>query len=275
MSADPATLRAEPAPAQAAAAIRLRGVEKTYPTARGHEAPAVRDLSFDVAPGEFVCLVGPSGSGKTTTLNLIAGLDRPTRGEVEAGGRPITGPGPDRAVLFQESALFPWMSVRENVEFALELTGVAKPERRERAEAWLSKVRLAKVADRQPHELSAGMRQRAALARALSCEPDVLLADEPFAALDAQTRDIMQVELQRVWTETGNTFFFVTHNIREAVFLADRILVMSAAPGTLVEEHRIVAPRPRQLEDVLVPKVVADIHTRLLREVEEAELGDA
>jgi NitT/TauT family transport system ATP-binding protein len=180
-------------------------------------------------------------------------------------------------VLFQEPALFPWLSVLGNVEFALKMAGVPASERTERAMFWLRKVHLSRFVDAQPHELSGGMRQRAALARALSCSPDVLLADEPFGALDAQSREILQEELQGVWAETRKTFLFVTHNVREAVFLADRVLVMSARPGTLLAEYRIAASRPRHFEDVLLAKVVVDIHDNLLQEVERAvsdEMGD-
>jgi NitT/TauT family transport system ATP-binding protein len=247
--------------------LSLRGVSKVYPSARGGEVTAIEDATFDVAPGEFVCLLGPSGCGKTTILNILAGLDRPSAGEALLDGRPIPPPGPDRAVLFQEPALFPWLSVLGNVEFALEMVGVGKEERRDLAMSWLEKVHMARWAGAQPHELSGGMRQRVALARALACEPDVLLADEPFGALDAQAREILQNELQRVWVETGHTFVFVTHNVREAVFLADRVLLMSAPPGTFLEEQRIHAPRPRQLEDVLLAKVVSDIHDHLIGEV--------
>ena len=165
-----------------------------------------------------------------------------------------------------------------NVEFALKLIGVDKAERRERAKLWLGKVHLGRFAEAHPHELSGGMRQRAALARALACDPAVILADEPFAALDAQTREILQNELQRVWEETRKTFVFVTHNVREAVFLADRVIVMSAPPGTLVMEERITAPRPREFEDVLLSKVVVDIHDQLVKEVNKVvarEIGDA
>lgn len=267
MSARPERLRVVREPGTATPKLAARGVTKTYRAARGGEVTALRDVTLEVHPGEFVCLIGPSGCGKTTLLNLFAGLERPDAGTVEIDGRPVEGPGPDRAVLFQEPALFPWLSVLGNVEFALELLGVPKDERRDRAMEWLRKVHLARFARSQPHELSGGMRQRAALARALACHPDVLLADEPFAALDAQTREILQEELQRVWTETRNTFVFVTHNVREAVFLADRVVLMSAPPGTLVAEHRIDAPRPRDFEDVLLSKVVVDIHDHLREEV--------
>jgi NitT/TauT family transport system ATP-binding protein len=250
------------------AKLSARGVGKTFSSTRGR-AIALNRVSLDVAPGEFVCLIGPSGCGKSTLLNLFAGLDKPTTGEVLVDGRPIRDAGPERAVLFQDPALFPWLSVRRNVELALKLIGVPKEERADRAMHWLRKVHLGRFANSNPHELSGGMRQRAALARALACRPEVLLADEPFAALDAQTREILQGELQSVWLETRNTFVFVTHNVREAVFLADRVILMSAPPGTLVAEHRIDAPRPRHFEDVLLSKVVVDIHEHLLREVQK------
>jgi NitT/TauT family transport system ATP-binding protein len=247
--------------------LSLRGVRKSFPTQRGGRVVALEDITFDVAPGEFVCLLGPSGSGKSTVLNVLAGLDVPDSGSVVMNGTAITGPGPDRAVLFQEPALFPWMTVLGNVEFALRMVGVPPGERRDRAMQWLSKVHLARFTDAQPHELSGGMRQRAALARALACSPEVLLADEPFGSLDAQAREALQGEVQQVWGETGTTFVFVTHNVREAALLADRVLLMSASPGVLLEEYRIRAPRPRQLGDALLSRVVVDIHDRLAEEV--------
>lgn len=250
--------------------LSIRGVRKGYVLSSGERVEAVTDIALDVARGEFVCLIGPSGCGKSTLLNLVAGLERPDAGELLLDGRPIDRPGPDRAVLFQEPALFPWMSVVANVEYALRLQGVSGSDRESQARRWLEKVGLAEFAKAQPHEISPGMRQRAALARALACQPDVLLADEPFGALDAQSREILQQELQQVWLETRNTFVFVTHNVREAVFLADRVLLMSARPGTLLAEHRISSPRPRQFEDVLLSKVVVDIHDHLLKEVEKA-----
>jgi sulfonate transport system ATP-binding protein len=230
---------------------------------------AATDVSLEVHEGEFVCLLGPSGCGKTSILNVLAGLDRPASGQALLDGRPIAGPGPDRAVLFQEPALFPWLSVRDNVELALELRGLTAAERADRAARWLSNVHLDRWADSMPHELSAGMRQRAALARALAAEPEVLLGDEPFGALDAQARELLQDEVQRVWvgSEGRKTFVFVTHNVREAVVLADRVFVMSAAPGRLLEEFRIHAERPRDLDDVLIARVVSEIHSLLMREV--------
>jgi len=257
-------------PASSTTKLELRNVAKSYVTASGSEVRALDDVSFDISAGEFVCLIGPSGCGKSTVLNLLAGLDAPDRGEVLLDGAPIREPGPDRALLFQDPALFPWLSVRGNVEYALSMRGLSRPEIRATADRWLAKVRLEPFADVQSHELSAGMRQRVALARALACEPDVLLADEPFGSLDAQSREILQKETQLVWTELANTFVFVTHNVREAAFLADRVIVMSARPGRPIAEYRITTPRPRSFEDVLVANVVLDIHEHLSKEVERA-----
>jgi NitT/TauT family transport system ATP-binding protein len=249
--------------------LALRDLVKTRRSTAGGMVTAVDHVTLDVFRGEFVCLLGPSGCGKTTILNILAGLDAPTSGQALLDGRPILGPGPDRAVLFQEPALFPWLSVVGNVEFALKHIGIPQDERRDRAMGWLENVHLTNFANAQPHELSAGMRQRTALARALACDPDVLLGDEPFGALDAQARELLQNEVQRVWVESEGrkTFVFVTHNVREAALLADRVLVMTAAPGKLLEEQRIYAPRPRQLDDALVSRVVSEIHDILMLEV--------
>jgi NitT/TauT family transport system ATP-binding protein len=263
------TLASQPsAPAEPKLAVRDLVVTRT--TASGDVITATDRLTFQVATGEFVCLLGPSGAGKTLLLNVLAGLEAPSGGEALLDGHRIEGPGPDRAVLFQEPALFPWLSVRGNVELALELVGMPDAERRSVAQRWLTNVHLERWADAQPHELSAGMRQRVALARALAADPDVLLGDEPFGALDAQARELLQREVQRVWldSESRKTFLFVTHNVREATLLADRVLVMSAAPGRLLEEFRIHAPRPRSLDDVLVARVVSEIHDLLMREVD-------
>lgn len=259
-----------------AAKLSLRGLAKSYTRTNGETVQALAGIDLEVAAGEFVCIVGPSGCGKSTLLDLIAGLETPDAGEVLVDGRPVTGPAPDRAMLFQEPALFPWMSIVRNVEYPLSLKGMAADERRDLAMRWLTRVQLGAFADAQPHELSPSMRQRAALARSLACQPDVLLADEPFGTLDAQSRELLQNELQNVWSETRNTLVFVTHNVREAVFLADRVLLMSARPGTFLAEHRISTPRPRSWEDVLLTRVVTDIHDHLLKEVEKvvkAEIG--
>ena len=254
----------------APAKLSFRGVSKAYSTGSGAVVEAIQDVSFEVAAGEFVCLIGPSGCGKSTILNLLAGLERADSGQVLLGGAPIDEPGPDRALLFQDPALFPWLSVLGNVEYALKLRGTPASELRDTAEHWLGRVQLSAFAGLQPHELSGGMRHRAALARALSCRPEVLLADEPFGALDAQMREILQVELQQVWSELGNTFVFVTHNVREATFLADRVIVLSARPGRPLEEYRITTPRPRRFDDVLLRSVVQEIHDHLSKEVERA-----
>jgi NitT/TauT family transport system ATP-binding protein len=260
-----------PSPSPQVPKLSVRNLVLTRTTASGSAITAVDHVSFEVASGEFVCLLGPSGSGKTSILNVLAGLDRPTSGQALIDGQPIDGPGPDRTVLFQEPALFPWLSVAGNVELALKLVGVPQDERRDRARGWLENVHMGRFADAQPHELSAGMRQRAALARALACEPQVLLADEPFGSLDAQARELLQGELQQAWSARREpmTLLFVTHNVREAALLADRVLVMSAAPGSLLEEQRIHAPRPRNLDDPLVSRVVTDIHDSLMKEVDK------
>ena len=264
--ADPVTLSELP---QTVPKLELRNLTVAR-RSTGEPIVAATDVSFEVRRGEFVCLLGPSGCGKTSILNVLAGLDPATTGQALLDGQPIAGPGPDRAVLFQEPALFPWLSVRANIELALELEGVPSPERAERTNRWLANVHLDRWADAMPHELSAGMRQRAALARALAADPDVLLGDEPFGSLDAQARELLQDEVQRVWVESEGrkTFVFVTHNVREAVVLADRVLVMSAAPGRLLEEFRIHTERPRDLDDVLVTRVVSEIHGLLMREVD-------
>ena len=257
-------------PPEAAPKLAVRDLTVRRRRTSGEMVTAATDVSFEVARGEFVCLLGPSGCGKTSILHVLAGLDRPSAGQALVDGRPIQGPGPDRAVLFQEPALFPWLSVTGNVELALRLVGVPAAERRDRAREWLATVGLTRFADAQPHELSAGMRQRAALARALAADPEVLLGDEPFGQLDAQARELLQDEVQRAWvaSEGRKTFLFVTHNVREAAVLADRVLVMTAAPGRLLEEVRIHAPRPRQLDDVLVSRVVTEVHELLMREVD-------
>jgi NitT/TauT family transport system ATP-binding protein len=267
--ANPATSLLPDASDASVPKLSVRDLTVTRRQASGDTITAATRVSFDVAVGEFVCLLGPSGCGKTSILNVLAGLDRAAAGVALVDGRPIAGPGPDRAVLFQDPALFPWLSVRANVELALQLIGVPASERRGRATAWLTQVGLAHAADAQPHELSSGMRQRAALARALAADPAVVLGDEPFGALDAQARELLQTEVQRAWvdSEGRKTFLFVTHNVREAVLLADRVLVMSAAPGRLLEEFRIHAPRPRDLDDVLVTRVVSEIHGVLMDEV--------
>jgi len=225
--------------------IEVRGVSLVYDTPDG-PVPGVRGVSFTMESSEFLCLVGPSGCGKTTLLNIIAGFLAPSSGEIRIGGRAVTGRGLDRGIVFQDFAqLFPWRTALGNVVFGLEMKGVPKAEREEIALKHLQLVRLEKFARAYPHHLSGGMQQRVAIARALAYNPAVLLMDEPFAALDALTRDEMQRLLAEVWRETRKTVIYVTHNVAEAVFLADRVLVMSPHPGTVKAEVPVRLPRPR------------------------------
>jgi NitT/TauT family transport system ATP-binding protein len=225
--------------------IEAANVALIYDTPSGR-VPAVEDVSFGIETSEFLCIVGPSGCGKSSLLNIIAGFLTPTRGEIRIGGRPVTGHGLDRGVVFQDFAqLFPWRTALGNVTFGLEMKGVGKAEREELARRQLALVKLEKFAQSYPHHLSGGMQQRVAIARALAYNPSVLLMDEPFAALDALTRDEMQRLLADVWRETRKTVVYVTHNVAEAVFLADRVLVMTPHPGRVKADVRIELARPR------------------------------
>jgi len=228
-----------------AQSIEVKNVSFQYDTAQG-PVLAVKEVSFVVAPAEFLCVLGPSGCGKTTILNMLAGFLAPTRGEILMDGSPLVGLSQNRGVVFQDFAqLFPWRTARRNVEFGLEMRGVVEAERRETALRFLKLVRLEKFADTYPHELSGGMQQRVAIARALAYNPGVLLMDEPFAALDAMTRDEMQKQLTEVWQETRKTIVYITHNVAEAVYLADNLLVMAPHPGTIKARMKLNLPRPR------------------------------
>jgi NitT/TauT family transport system ATP-binding protein len=228
--------------------LELRSIKKTFHTRRG-QTNALQEINFDVASGEFVCLLGPSGCGKSTLLNIVAGLDQPDLGEILADGRPISGPGRDRVMIFQEAALFPWLNVRDNVTFGLQDMGISRAEQKTIAARYLEMVGLRGFEKAYVHEISGGMKQRVALARALALDPQVLLMDEPFAALDAQTRDLLHTELQNIWLQSGKTILFVTHNVREALVLGDRVLLMSARPGRIKREFTCKLPRPREIED--------------------------
>ncbi len=246
------------APPEPLAAIRLAGVSKVY----GHGAgavPALDRLSLDVAPGELVCLVGASGCGKSTLLNLVAGLDQPTAGTLRLQGRV--------ALMFQEAALFPWLTVQGNVELARRLRGVPRRERAERATALLRTVRLDGFARKRPFELSGGMRQRVAIARAFAQDADVLLMDEPFGALDAMTRDVLHDELEQLWADRSFTVLFVTHNVREAVRLGDRVVLLSSRPGRVIDSFVVDADRPRRIESPEVSTLAGEITARLREEV--------
>ena len=225
--------------------IELRNVHYQY-DGTDRQVLALRDVSLAVEASEFLCLVGQSGCGKTTLLNLVAGFLAPSAGDILIGGKRVTGKGFDRGIVFQDFAqLFPWRTARRNVEFGLEMKGVPRDQRGEVAMNFLRLVGLEKFANAFPHELSGGMQQRVAIARALAYNPTVLLMDEPFAALDALTRDEMQRFLVDVWRETKKTVLYVTHNVAEAVYLADRVLIFSPHPGTVKAEVRITLPRPR------------------------------
>jgi NitT/TauT family transport system ATP-binding protein len=232
--------------------IVFEGVRKAFRTREG-ETVALEDVDLAVSEGEFVCLVGPSGCGKSTLLALVAGLEKPDAGRVLADGKPIVGPGRDRMVMFQEAALFPWLDVRGNVLFGLRYKpNLDASARREVADFYLDRVGLSAFARSNVHELSGGMRQRVALARSLAPNPRVLLMDEPFGALDAMTREHLYADLQRLWAERKKTILFVTHDVREAVCLGDRVVVMSPRPGRVREQFAVSLPRPRDPHDSAV-----------------------
>lgn len=247
--------------------VELQHVYKSF-AHNGARVEVLHDISLTVADGEFVCLLGPSGCGKSTIINLIAGLDRPDQGRILVDDMPVTRPSPSRIVVFQEAALFPWLSVLGNVEFGLQVAGVPKAKRRERVLEYLRLVHLSKFTHAYPHQLSGGMKQRVAIARALVLQPAILLLDEPFAALDAQTRAVLQNELLEIWELARPTILFVTHNVREATGLADRVYVISSRPGRIRDAQTVGVPRPRYAED---PALLAHQHKILGLLGEEVE----
>lgn len=262
--------------------LKIENVSKSFKSKQGR-VQALKDVSFQVTSGEFLCLLGPSGCGKSTLLNLIAGLDKVNGGTIytddvrlsTADGTRQAGTRPDRVMMFQDPTLFPWLNVIDNISFGLAMAGQGPKERRETAQHYLQMVHLTRFQHAAVHELSGGMKQRVALARALALDPAVLLMDEPFAALDAQTRDLLHLELQEIWQTTHKTIVFVTHNVREAIRLGDRVLLMSARPGTVKREFPIGLPRPRELEDhalvdlarVIVGELKSEVDRVLAEEV--------
>ncbi|GAA0498076.1 ABC transporter ATP-binding protein [Streptomyces olivaceiscleroticus] len=240
-------------------AARIDHVSKSFgrPGAQQH---VLDDITVDVAPGEFVCLLGASGCGKSTLLNLVAGLDEPTTGTIDV-------PGSRPALMFQEHALFPWLTAGKNIELALKLRGMPRAERRPEAERLLELVRLKGAYGKRVHELSGGMRQRVAMARALAQDSGLLLMDEPFAALDAITRDVLHDELTRIWEETNLSVLFVTHNVREAVRLAERVVLLSSRPGRVAREWHVDIPQPRRIEDAAVAELSVEITEQLRGEI--------
>ncbi|MDP9159960.1 MAG: ABC transporter ATP-binding protein [Acidobacteriota bacterium] len=261
-----------------AAKVRLNEISLTYKVNSGPRLLALDKINLQVKAGEFLCVVGPSGCGKSTLLHMIAGFHTPTSGEMLIDQKPVNGPGTDRILIFQELGLFPWLTVAQNVEFGMKMKDIPKGQRQERTQYYLRLVHLLNFKDSYIHQLSGGMRQRVALARALATEPDVLLMDEPFAALDAQTRDLLHDELEKIWAETGRTIIFVTHNVREAVRLGDRVALLTFRPGRVRREYNIDLPRPRHLEDVSVAKCAREILDDLREEINkslEEEYGHA
>ncbi|WP_261556111.1 ABC transporter ATP-binding protein [Frankia tisae] len=240
-------------------AVRIDGISRFF-GAGAARVQALDNVSLDVRSGEFLCLLGASGCGKSTLLGLIAGLDAPSAGTVDTTGRRA-------GMMFQDSALLPWLTAGGNIEVPLRLRGIRRGERRERVERLLAMVRLAGLADKRPHELSGGMRQRVSLARAFAQEADILCMDEPFGALDAMTRDLLHDELERIWRETGVTVIFVTHDVREAVRLGDRIVLLSSRPGRVAEIFDVDIERPRRIDSARVAELATTVTTRLREEV--------
>jgi len=263
MTSKPAAT-AKPATQSEPAKISVRGVTKTF--ALGRETfTALDDVSLDIADNEFVTVVGPSGCGKSTLLNILAGLEAPTEGQALVDGEEVSGPGPERGVIFQQYALFPWLTVRQNVEFGLRTMGVAKDERRRRAEHFIALVGLERFADALPKTLSGGMRQRCAIARAYAVGPSILLMDEPFGALDALTRVKLQEQLLDTWSQDKRTVLFITHDVDEAVFLANRVIVMAARPGRIYDV--IDVPAVERDEDFRLSADFAQLRNRVWHSV--------
>jgi NitT/TauT family transport system ATP-binding protein len=249
--------------------IVLRGLRKRFvDIARQEEVVALDGIDLDIGDDEFLTVLGPSGCGKTTLLNIVAGFEEATDGEVQADGKPILKPGPDRGVVFQEYALFPWLTVEQNIEFGLRERGVPKAQRRACVRQQIASVGLSGFGQRYPQELSGGMRQRVALARVLVNDPKILLMDEPFAALDAQTRSVMQQELLRVWSADRRTAIFITHNIEEAILLGDRVVVMTARPGRIKDIVTVELIRPRDVTSTEFNKLRRYVTTLLEAEVQ-------
>lgn len=247
--------------------VSIEGVTKTFQTAQG-PILALKEISLQIRSGEFVCLVGPSGCGKTTLLNMIAGLEQPSTGRIKQDGQFITGPASSRVVIFQEAALFPWLNVIQNVEFGL-IGRMDAKKRREIAKTLLHLVHLGKFEKSFVHQLSGGMKSRVAIARALALNPSILLMDEPFAALDAQTRDLLHEEIQDIWSASKQTVIFVTHNVREAVRLGDRVLIFTSRPGQIKKEFKIELERPRDINSQGVFMYAKKIQQELREEIEK------
>ncbi|OIJ11859.1 nitrate/sulfonate/bicarbonate ABC transporter ATP-binding protein [Anaerobacillus arseniciselenatis] len=257
--------------------VTIKNVEKTFFNKEEKTSFTVfNDINLNIKKGEFLSLLGPSGCGKSTLLNIVAGLDKATNGVVQVGSKTITAPGPDRGVVFQEAALMPWLTVLENVMFGLKKK-MSKDEAEKKALEYLKLVHLSKFVGSYPHELSGGMKQRVSIARALAMDPEILLMDEPFGALDEQTRSMLHKEVQFIWEQTGKTIIFVTHNIRESVILSDRIILMGTRPGGIIGEFPVNLERPRKPSSPEFVKLEEDIMKQLAGEIEKVmkeEMGD-
>jgi NitT/TauT family transport system ATP-binding protein len=247
--------------------VKVENLGKRYTTPE-MDVEALSDINLEIGEGEFVSLLGPSGCGKSTLLRIVAGLIPASSGQVSVDGKRIAGPGPERAVVFQDYALFPWMTVRENVEFGLESRAVPRAARHAKSTELLSVIGLTEFADRYPHHLSGGMKQRVSIARALAVDPSLLLMDEPFGALDAQTRRTLQNELLRIWSSYRKTVIFVTHSIEESIYLSDRIIVMTARPGRIKAVIKVTKERPRDLATPEMNKVQREVRAVLEDELE-------
>ena len=250
--------------------LEAKNIEK-YFDHDGQKLQALGGIDLKVNDGDFVCLVGPSGCGKSTFLRIVAGLDRPDNGEILLDGKPVTETGPDRILVFQEGALFPWLKVIDNVEFGLKIAGIPKSERSEISKRYLDMMQLTRFAESYTYQLSTGMKQRVAIARALVLDPDILLMDEPFAALDTQTRDLLLVEMQLIWERTKKTILFVTHNVAEAAMLGNKVAVFTNRPSTIKKEIVIDYRRPRISEDENLSKYQQQILAELRPEVKASE----
>ncbi|MDD3412700.1 MAG: ABC transporter ATP-binding protein [Lachnospiraceae bacterium] len=252
-------------------ALEIRHVSKVF---EGTKKETLQNINLTVENGEFICIVGPSGCGKSTLLNQVAGLDTPTAGEIFLDGVKITRPGSERMVMFQESALYPWLTVKENVVFGMKLAGLLKEEQEKKAEYYLKMVQLWDFRNYAIHEISGGMKQRTALARALTLDCKVLLMDEPFSALDKQTTNMLREELEQIWEKTHKTIFFITHSVEEAVYFADRVVILSDNPGTIKEIVKIDLQRPRKIDSdefITLRSTILDLVQREVHKIAENE----
>lgn len=256
-----------------AANVEIKNVNKIF-KGQGKDVIALRDINLDIPAGQFVCLLGPSGCGKSTLLNAIAGFSPPSSGEVKVSGQHVAGPGPDRGMVFQEYALFPWMTVEDNISFGLRLKKTDESKIKSTVDALLNTLKLTEFRDRFPKDLSGGMRQRVAIARVLALDPPIMLMDEPFGALDALTRRSLQDEILKIWQENKKTVIFVTHSMEESIYLADRIVVMTYRPGMIKKDIMVDLPHPRDPADMAFNKLKSEMTRLVMEEQERSQKGE-